>query len=97
MGRPGLEHEHGRRGLGEDDALGLHPHAPGRAQRVDAGVGVPGVDEDLLVLLEPGIEGGPVEADRVVQSLDLGGREDGGRVRPVGVTDAHAEMAHVTP
>ena len=65
---PGLEDQHGRGGLGEDHALGLHPHGPGRAHGVHPRVRAAGVDEDLLVLLEPGVEGGPLEADGVVEA-----------------------------
>ena len=90
-GQPGLEAETGEDGLGQDDALGLDAHGAGRAQGVDPGVGVARVDEDLLVLLEPGVEGRPFEADGVVEPFDLGGAEDLRRVRTVDVTDPQAE------
>lgn len=49
------------RRVGEDGAVDLHADAAGGAQGVHPGVGAPGVDEDLLVLLVPGVEGLPAE------------------------------------
>lgn len=46
--------------------------AAGGSQRIDARVGVAGVDEDLLVLLEPSVQGIPLEPRPSGQSLDYG-------------------------
>ena len=94
---PRLEAEDGRGGLGQDDALGLDAQAPARPERVDAGVGVARVDEDLLVLFEPRIESRPGEADGVIEALHFGGREHGGRAGSVDVADAHPVAPGVTP
>ena len=55
------------------------------------------MDEDLLVLLEPGIERRPLETDGVVEALHLGRREDLGGMGPVEVVQLEAEVPHVAP
>ena len=70
-----LEAEDRRRGLGQHHAVRLDPHRAGRAEGVDPRVGVARVDEDLLVLLVPGVEGRPLEAHRVVEAVHLGRAE----------------------
>ena len=67
---PGLEDHDRRCRLGQHHAVELDADVPGRAQRVDPDVGVAGVDEDLLVLFEPGVEGVPLETDRAAQTVD---------------------------
>ena len=70
--QPGLEHHHRRARFGQHDAFELDTDAAGGPQRVDARVGVAGVDEDLLVLLEPSVQGIPLEPRPSGQSLDYG-------------------------
>ena len=70
--QPGLEHHHRRARFGQHDAFELDTDAAGGPQRVDARVGVGGVDEDLLVLLEPSVQGIPLEPRPSGQSLDYG-------------------------
>ncbi len=90
-----LEQHDGRGGLGEHDALGLHAQGPGRPQRVDPRVGVPRMDEDALVLLEPGVQRGPLEAHGVVEALDLGGGEHPCGVWSSDALSRQAEVPHV--
>jgi hypothetical protein len=85
----GLEHQHRGAAFGQAHAVEFNGDAAGRAQSVDAGVAVAGVDEDLLVLLEPGIQGIPLEPGPAGQSLDCGvvavdQRPAGQSRRPVG-------------
>src|SRR5216683_2249410 len=63
-----------------------------RAERVDADIGVAGMDEDLLVLLIPGIERVPVEAGRAGHPVDRVVAEDphGARVVQAARTQAVA-------
>ena len=49
------------------------------------------MDEDLLVLLVPGVEGRPFEADRVVEARDLGRAEHPRRLGVVDVAELDAE------
>jgi hypothetical protein len=49
----GLEQRAGVGGLGQDDTIKFDPHAAGRGQNVDTGVGIARVGVDLPVLLEP--------------------------------------------
>ena len=60
----GLEHHDRRRRLGQHVPVELDPDRAGRAQRVDPGVRVAGMDEDLLVLLVPGVQRVPLEPRR---------------------------------
>ena len=92
-----LEQHDGRGGLGEHDALGLHAEAPGRPQRVDPRVGVPWMDENALVLFEPGVQGGPLEADGVVEALDLRRGENLCGVWSLDAFSRQAEVPHVAP
>jgi hypothetical protein len=62
---------------GELDSASTTPSSSTRTlrvdpQRVDARVGVAGVDEDLLVFLEPGVQGIPLEPRPSGQFLDYG-------------------------
>ncbi len=79
----GLEHHHGRARLGQQHPVKLDAHAARGAQRVDAGVGVSRVDEDLLVLLEPGVECVPVEASGAGETLERVLGVDAYRGRPL--------------
>ena len=47
-----------------------HTEVAGAGQDVDAGVWAPGMDEDLLVLLEPRIHRLPIKSDVVAQLLE---------------------------
>ena len=83
---------------GEEDSASstpveLDPHAPGGAQRVDAGVGVAGVDEDLLVLLEPGVQRVPLEPRRAGQALQSVVAVDAQRARAVELAGPQAVAA----
>ena len=58
---------------GEDDSASTSPsssiaHRPGRTDGIHPGVGIPRVHEDLLVLLEPGVQAVPFEADHSRQA-----------------------------
>jgi hypothetical protein len=68
--QPGLEDHHRRAGVGQDNPVKLHPHGAIRAERIDPHVRAARVDEDLLVLFEPGIQRSPVETDRAGQTAD---------------------------
>ena len=57
---------------------------PGAVEHVHPVVGVPGVHEDLVVLLEPGVELVPVEGDVSLESRSVSGRL---RVAPGRVLD----------
>ena len=59
-----FENQHGCSALGKSDPIEGSPDVPMRAQRVDADVGIPGMDENLFVLLIPGIERAPAETSR---------------------------------
>ena len=63
--QPGLEEQDRAPRLGDELTLHVHLHVARRAQRVDALVRVAGVDEDLVVLLEPRVDGVPEEGDEV--------------------------------
>ena len=69
-GQARLEQEHGPGGIGDRDAVDLHHDMARTAQRVDALVRIAGVNEDLFVLLEPGVHRLPLEADRVTELGD---------------------------
>ena len=96
-GQAGLEAHDGRRGLGEDDAVGLDADRAGGAEGIDPRVGAARMDEDLLVLLVPGVERRPLEADRVVEAGHLGGGENWAAPGPVDVADPQPGKLHVTP
>ena len=55
------------------------------------------MDENLLVLLEPGVEGGPLEPHRVVEPVHLRGAQNRGGMAAVDVTGTDAETPGVTP
>ena len=56
-----FENQHGCRALGKSDPIEGSPEVPMRVQRVDADVGIPGMDQNLFVLHIPGIERDPAE------------------------------------
>src|SRR5438093_8069157 len=56
-----LEQEPGTGGLSHRLPFDHHPDVAGAVEDVDAGIRVPGMDEDLVVLFEPGIDPVPVE------------------------------------
>ena len=66
----GLEEERRLMGVGDRDAVHLDLHVTRAVQDVDPRVRVVGVDEDLLVLLEPAVHRVPVEADQAAQLFD---------------------------
>ncbi len=72
----GLEHQHRRGTLGERDPLQRDPDTPVRAKCVDADVRVSGMDEDLLLLLIPGIQRVPVETSSAGHPADRFVAED---------------------
>ena len=60
-------------------------------------VGGPRVGEDLLVLLEPGVHGLPLEADMVPELLDGGVGIAHGGIAGLGVTHPHRQVFGVAP
>ena len=87
-----FENQHGCRALGKSDPIEGSPDVPMRAQRVDADVGIPGMDENLFVLLIPGIERAPAETSRA--------GHPGNRVLagyPDGTMTLHAARAQAMP
>jgi hypothetical protein len=87
-----FENQHGCRALGKSDPIEGSPEVPMAAQRVDADAGISGMDENLFVLLIPGIERAPAETSRA-------GRP-GNRVLagyPDGIMTLHAARAQAMP
>ena len=56
--------------VGHHDSVDLDLHVAAAAQDVDAAVRVARVDDHLLVLLEPVVHRGPVDAQVVADRLD---------------------------
>jgi hypothetical protein len=83
----GLEHHHRGGRIGQHHPVELDAHPAVRAQRVDPRVRVTRVHEHLLVLLEPGVQRGPLEADGALQALDRRIGDQPGRPRPVRLAD----------
>src|SRR5439155_23198761 len=68
--RPGLEQQAWTGTLGDELAGGLHPDVAVTVQHVDPVVRVTGVDEDLVILLVPGVHLFPVEGDVILERLE---------------------------
>lgn len=79
-----LEQQH--RAMAVGDRLAVEPdlHVARALQHVDAGIGIAGVDEDFLFLLEPLVDGLPGEGDAAGQRRQVFIRRRNERPRRVG-------------
>jgi hypothetical protein len=84
------------RRVGEHHTVELDLHMARRRQDVDARVRAARVDDHFLVLFEPRVHRGPIEADRVAQFLERRIGVLPCRVLALDVVDLHREVSSVT-